>query len=102
MDPHGAGHLGDPADGLFDVSRRNHHEVVELVHDHENERQPLVLTNGVVGQKRWVLAQVAAVVGRVVAGDVAHADFGEQVVPTLHLGHRPGQRVGRFFGVDDD
>src|ERR1039458_3230922 len=30
----------------------------------------------------------------VVAGDVAHAAFGEQVVAALHLGHGPGERVG--------
>src|ERR1039458_7049997 len=38
----------------------------------------------------------------VVAGDVAHAAFGEQVVAALHLGHGPGERVGGPFRVDHD
>ena len=45
------------------------------------------------------LVEVATVVGLVVAGDVAHADLGEQVVAPLHLLDRPRQRVGRLLGV---
>ena len=45
--------------------------------------------------------QVAAVERRVVAGDVAEADLGEEVVAALHLAHRPGQRVGGLLRVRD-
>ena len=34
---------GDAADRLLDVAGRDHHQVVELVDDDEDERQPLVL-----------------------------------------------------------
>ena len=46
--------------------------------------------------------ELAAVERRVVAGDVAEADLGEQVVATLHLRHRPAERVGRLLRVGDD
>ena len=47
-------------------------------------------------------AEVAPVDGGVVAGDVAEADLGQQVVAALHLLHRPRQRVGRLLRVGDD
>ena len=48
------------------------------------------------------LVELAPVVRGVVAGDVADADLGEQVVAALHLVHRPGQGVGRLLRVGDD
>ena len=41
VDADGPRHLGDPAHRLLDVARRHHHEVVELVHHDEDERQAL-------------------------------------------------------------
>ena len=43
VDPDGSRHLGDPADRLLDVARRDHHQVVQLVHDHQDERKARVL-----------------------------------------------------------
>src|SRR4029078_1724490 len=43
VDADGARHLCDAADRLFDVAGGNHHQVVELVDDDEDERQALVL-----------------------------------------------------------
>ena len=40
--PDGAGHLGDAGDGVLHVAGRHHHEVVQLVDDHDDERQALV------------------------------------------------------------
>ena len=40
VDADRAGHLGDAADRVLDVARRDHHQVVELVDDDEDERQP--------------------------------------------------------------
>ena len=37
--PDGPGHLGDPAHRLLDVAGRHHHQVVELVHHDQDERQ---------------------------------------------------------------
>ena len=79
---------------VLHVAGGHHHEVGQLVDDDEDERQALELA---------VLArlglQLATVVGRVVAGDVADADLGQQVVAALHLLDRPVQRVGRLLGV---
>ena len=41
MDTHRPGHLGDPADRLLDIPGRHHHQIVELVHHHQDEGQPL-------------------------------------------------------------
>ena len=66
----------------------------------EDERQARELA-GDLAARRHLVGEVAAVVGGVVAGDVAEADLGEQVVAPLHLAHRPRQRVGRLLGVGD-
>ena len=126
VDADGTGHLGDADDGVLDVAGRHHHEVVQLVDDHEDERQglrrlglgfevALVVDRGVLlaeGPGRH-LAHAAAVGLRrrgdealfdqlVVAGDVTHAVLGQHVVAALHLLDRPGEGVGRLLGVDDD
>ena len=101
VDADGAGHLRDAADAGLDVARRDHHEVVELVDDDHDERQPLVALAG--GRVGIVLGrQLAAVEHRVVARDVAHADLGEQLVAHVHLAHGPVERVRRLLRVGDD
>ena len=40
MDSNRSRHLGDAADGVLDVARRDHHEVGELVDDDEEEAKP--------------------------------------------------------------
>ena len=103
VDADGPGHLGDAADRLLDVAGGHHHQVVQLVDHDQDERQPVVLARRLaVGAGRRSRSQVAAVEGGVVAGDVAHADLGQQVVAALHLVDRPGQGVGRLLGVDHD
>ena len=78
---------------------RDHHQVGELVDHDEDERQPLELP-----LHPGCALQVAAVEGGVVAGDVTHADLGEQVVADLHLLDRPVEgvrgllRVGHHLG----
>ena len=96
------GHLGDSGDRLFDIARRDHHEVGEFVDDDEHERQALVL--------EWLAVLVdltqsrlhgALVDGLVVARDVAEADLVEQVVPAFHLPHCPCERIGGLARIGD-
>ena len=84
VDADGAGHLRDAADRVLDVAGGDHHQVGELVDHDEDERQPRELPLDLAGG-RDLVGQVAAVEGGVVAGDVAEADLGEQVVAALHL-----------------
>ena len=88
----------EPADARLDVTGRDHHEVGQLVDDHHDEGQTLVglagFGIGIVGGR-----QVALVEHRVVTGDVAHADVGEDVVAHLHLAHGPVERVRGALGV---
>ena len=101
VDADGARHLRDAADARLDVARRDHHQVVELVDDDHDERQPLVALAGdrvgVVGRR-----QLAAVERGVVAGDVADADLGEHLVAHVHLAYGPVERVRRLLRVRDD
>ena len=183
VDPDRPRHLGDPADRLLDVAGGHHHEVVQLVDDDEDVRQPAQVrpragvtslvgvgpgsseapprsgasgspaslpaagaagasadsrasaaSDGVrasgelhvavdvaarpassgrstvcLGERRRAegcrvepAVELAPVDSGVVAGDVAHAALGEQVVAALHLRHRPGERVGGPLRVDHD
>ena len=61
---------------------RHHHQVVQLVDDDDDERQALVPRPS-RARRRGV--ELAPVERRVVAGDVAEADLGQQVVAALHL-----------------
>ena len=81
VDADGAGLLGDAGDALLDVAGRDHHQVVELVDDDDDVRQPLERA----GRQPGSGLQLAAVERGVVAGDVAEADLGQQVVAPLHL-----------------
>ena len=101
VDADGAGHLGDAADRLLDVAGRHHHEVVELV-DHDEDVRAGAGTRPAPRRVSGSTFELAAVERGVVAVDVADADLGEQVVATLHLLHRPGERVGRLLRVGDD
>ena len=49
VDPHRPRHLRDPADRLLDVARGDHHQVVQLVHHDEDERQP-----DMTGARAWL------------------------------------------------
>ncbi len=127
MDPDGSRHLGDPAHRLLHVARRHHHEVVELVYDDKDEGKSPVPTLVVVGVaaagltgltspgpragiradrpasvRLFGLGKLPAVDGPVVAGDVPHPDFGEQVVAAVHLLDGPGEGVRRLLRVDHD
>ena len=101
VDADGPRHLRDAADARLDVACGHHHEVVELVDDDHDERQALVALAG-VGIGLVLGRQLAAVEHRVVAGDVAHTDLGEQLVAHVHLAHGPVERVRRLLRVGDD
>ena len=72
VDSDGSCHLGETADGVFDITCGHHHQVGQLVDDDQDEGQPLVGQRFavVVDHPQWCL-QLAAVVGGVVAGNVA-------------------------------
>ena len=88
--------LGDARDRILDVTGGHHHQVVELVDDDDDERQAFVL--GIAVRLGLDLTTVER---GVVAGDVAEADLGQDVVAAVHLLHGPGERVGRLLGVGD-
>ncbi len=48
MDAHGAGHLGDAHHRLFDVARRDHHQVVQLI-NHDDDVGQLLGPRGALG-----------------------------------------------------
>jgi len=101
VDPDRPCHLRDAADRLFDVARRDHHEVGELVDDDEDERESFVVLAR-LGVRIRLVGQITAVVHRVVTGDVPNADVGEHVVAHLHFAHGPVECVGRLLRVRHD
>jgi hypothetical protein len=97
VDAGGAGQLGDADDGVLDVARRDHHQVGELVDDHQEVRvgrvDPLAVRRA---------DQLAVAHGAVEVVDVAEAAGRQVVVAHVHLAHDPLQRLGGLLGVGDD
>ena len=85
---------------LLDFLARGHHQVGELVDDHDDVGQRLELAAvrrfrvGLLGERR---ANVA-----VELFDVADPVARERLVALLHLPDRPSQRVRGLLGIDDD
>ena len=77
-------HLGDADDRLLDVPGRHHHQVIELVDDDHDERQPLGRTGLVlVALFFFVLLFLFLGLGAVPAGPFGHFDE-----PTLEVSRR--------------
>ena len=97
VDAGGPGQLGDPDDRVLDVARGDHHQVGQLVDDHQQVRvgrdDPLA-----AGQRLDRAGPHATV--EVV--DVLEPEGGEVVVPDLHLPDHPLQRLGGLLGAGDD
>ena len=91
--------LGDACDRFLDVTRGNHHQVVQLVDHHDDVRhvdvRRILWCN--TGRRRQLLGGNRLVV----AGDVPVADLGEHVVAPFHLLDGPPERVGCFLRVGD-
>ena len=96
MDAHGTGLLGDAGDAFLHIARSHHHQVVQLVDHHHDERQALV---HLVAAR--LAHQLTPVERRVVAGDVAEADLEQQVVAAVHLLAGPAECVGGLLRVGD-
>ncbi len=92
MDPDCTGHLGDPHDRRLHLAAGDHHQVVELVDQDHDEREPI----------EPVGVEVPGVPLLAVALDVAHLGVGQEVVSPVHLGDRPLQCVIGLLRVRDD
>ena len=90
-------HLRDSTDRFFDVARRNHHEVIELV-DHDKDVRKSMKFETHIG----IVNHFAPVECCVVTIDVAESSIREKVVSTLHLFDRPRQCVRGLLWVGDD
>ncbi len=115
VDARGARLLRQARDQLLDLLADDHHQVGELVDDHDDVRQRLEIENlplvdgRIVGgaRRHQRIADRLAGVDRLLhlaveAGDVAHAERRHELVAPLHLGDAPAQRVGRLLHVGDD
>ncbi|GBE24063.1 hypothetical protein BMS3Bbin02_00328 [bacterium BMS3Bbin02] len=92
MDADGARHLGDAYDRVLDGTSRHHHQIVQLVDDHDNVRETVVA----------VLVKRAGVPFRPITPDVADARVGEQVVSAVHLRDCPLECVGCLLRIRND
>ena len=97
MDSRGSSELRDSNDGVFDVTRRDHHEVCELVDDDEQIR---ILAKNAFASRRNLDRALGD--GTVVIVDVFEAERVQVVVAHVHLFDDPLQRLGRLLGVRDD
>ena len=97
VDAGGPGELGDPDDRVLDVARGDHHQVGQLVDDHQQVRvRP---DHPLAARRRLDLAGAHLAVEVV---DVADPVGGEVVVAHVHLADDPVQRVGRLLRVGHD
>ena len=102
VDAHGARLLGQAGDRGLDLLGRRHHEIGQLVDDHDDEGQELreSLHLGGVDLVLESLAQLLRAES-VVTRDMADSRRGEHLVPLLHLVHGPAENCGRLLHVRD-
>src|SRR5690606_2497048 len=97
VDPRGTGELGDALDRGLDVAGGDHHEVRELVDDHQQVR---------VGGQAPLAAggdlHLPGAHGLVEVVDVLEPEGGEVVVAGVHLLDYPLERLGGLLRVGDD
>ena len=96
MNTNRTGFLGDAGDAVFDIARSHHHEVIQLVNHHDDERQSIKL---LCSHSRRVVARVefATVVCGVEAADVAKPGFDQHVVAALHFFNGPAECIRCFL-----
>ncbi len=92
MDPCRPGKLCQTADRPFYLSRRNHHQVRQLVHDHDDLRQRIFLHPVLWRHGRDLL---------VISLHISDAVFREHPVPAIHLCHRPVKGSGSLLRIRD-
>ena len=97
MDACRASFLGDPHDGVLDVTRCGHHEVGQLVDDRDDVGIGPVLS--LAAQRRRDFTGSHLVVEVV---DVAHPGRLHVLVALLHLLDQPRQRCRRLLRLSDD
>ena len=88
MHARGAAHLCHAADRLFDLFRRDEHQVGQLVDDDDDARQLF---------ERFVRLRHL-----IVGGEVLDVVLGEHLVALHHLVHGPLQCARSLFRVGDD
>ena len=106
VDADGTSLLGDAPDAVFDLAAGHHHEVRQLIDDHQHVGQRLE-QGGAVGPAR-IRRTVREVEGAPGGQDlgvevlqVLDAEQGQAAVAVLHLGHDPLQHAPRFLHVRD-
>ena len=97
MDTRCPGELGDPDHGVFHVPGRDHHQVGQLVHDHQQVRVRQV--GALAARRRGELARADRLVEVV---DVPEPRRGQVVVAPVHLPDHPAQRLGGLLRAGDD
>ena len=95
MDPDGPGLLSNTGDGLLNVTRRDHHQVVQLIDYHHDEGHVLEIVGITAG--RWLEPGCGDAL--VVPADITGTECREQVIAALHLLDRPTQCIRRFARV---
>ena len=107
VDAHGAGLLGDARDAVLHLAAGHHHEVGQLVDDHQHVGQGLQ-QGGTVRPARVgrAVREVHGAAGvhdlGVEALQVADAEQREAAVAVLHLGHHPLEDAARLLHVGHD
>ena len=84
----GTGFLRQTADGVLHFLGSGHHQVGKLIDNHHDLRHGFQTAAGLCRRS-------------VVVAQVTDAVFCEQVIPPLHLLHRPVQRTSSLFRVSD-
>src|SRR5690606_12562848 len=93
VNPDGAGHLCEPCDRPFDLLTGRHHQVGQLIHDHDD-----------IGKvdEAILRAQLLLLYLLVVLFDAADSCFGEEIIPDLHFSLAALQHAEGFIKVRDD
>src|SRR5947208_10000087 len=99
VDAHGASHLGEPHDGIFNILGSHHHQIRQFVNDDDDKGERLLFGIFFFREQFQIFRFFHQ---GIILLDVPNPDGGQQLIATFHFIGGPLQGIGGAFRFGDN